>query len=127
MSYDSTSDFVVDLSELPDLPTGERGEWVHRVLSRWIDGVFFNDRQDPNIVVGMQRVANNEEGFDETVLDYEVTVSFGADMRRLQVFSMSPQSAINLGQHLMLAGTTALRDMGKHAWFLAGGEVKANQ
>ncbi len=116
MSYNSTQDFLTDLESLPDLPTDERGEWVHTVWSQWIDGVFFNDRQDPNLVVTVQRAANNEEGYDETVLEYEITVRFGPS----QILSMNAQSAINLGHHLIAAGTTAMRDYAKHASFLTG-------
>lgn len=120
MSYDSTQDFINDLAKLPDLPAEQRGEWVHAVWSQWIDGVFYNDREDPNCVVLLQRVANNEEGFDDTVLEHEVGIQYGADQRHLQMLTMSPRSAIDLGYHLIAAGTTAMRDLGRHAWFLAG-------
>ena len=120
MSYDVTQEFINRLSELPDLPEKKRGEWVHTVWSGWIDGVFYNDRQDPNCVVMLQRAANNEAGFDDTVIDHEVGIQFGADRRHLQMLNMSPQAAIALGHHLIAAGTTAMRDVGKHAWFLAG-------
>jgi hypothetical protein len=120
MSYDSTQDFLIDLESLPALSSGERGEWIHTVTSGWIDGVFFNDRQDPNCTVGLQRAANNEDGFDDVVLDYEVTVQFGPNRRHISVLSMTPLAAITLGHHLIAAGTTGMRDFASNASFVAG-------
>lgn len=119
MTYDSTQDFINDLDKLPGLPGDQRDEWVHTVRSRWIDGVFFKGlRPDPMTGVTLQRMANNQDGFEHVMLDYQVTVHFGSGWSDVHTLDMDPQAAINLGYHLIAAATTAMRDLGKHSWFL---------
>lgn len=115
MSYNSTQDFLIALDELPELPRGKRDEWAERVESRWIAGVFHEGREDPNTIVELDRVANNEMGFDRPVITYEVYLKLTRSG-----LVMSAESAIALGHHLIAAGTAAVRDMARHAWFLAG-------
>jgi hypothetical protein len=114
MSYDSTQDFLNDLDNLNELPHGKRGEWYTKVESRWLDGVFHRDHQDPNAIVALSRAASNEGGYPP-VTDYDVSIEVTSTELR-----MNPMAAINLGHHLIAAGTTAMRDQAKHAWFLSG-------
>lgn len=115
MNYDFAQDFLTELGDIPELPSDSRGEWYHSVRSHWISGVFHHDRQDPNATVELARAANNEVGFDETLVDYWVYVRLTDDH-----LEMPPETAISLGHLLIEAGTTALRDKARHAWFLAG-------
>lgn len=116
--YNDTEDFLIALEKFPALPTGERGEWVHVVASRWVDGVFWRDRQDPNVIVELCRMANNQTEFDAPVISYEVRVPFaGGEL------TMSPDAALYLGRHLVEIGAFGVRDRARHASFLSGEEV----
>ncbi len=113
MSHDSTQDFLIALERLPGLPTGQRGDWFEKITSRWIDGVFYRDRQDPHVVVALCRGAGFEVG-EDPYIDYDVQIHL-ADAS----VTMCPQSAIALGHHLIAAGTAGMRDMAKQTGFLA--------
>ena len=119
--FDYTQDFINDLDDLPGLPGDERSEWVHIVRSSWIEGISLDDqRENPNAIVRLQRTANNEDGFEDVQLDYEVAFEFGLNWNDMHQLSMDPRAAISLGQHLIEAGTAAMRDLGKHAFFKTG-------
>lgn len=118
MSYDSMQDFLRNLADIPDLPADKQGEWRHQVSSRWIDGIGHGgERQDPNLIVEISRIANNEPQFDDAILDYQVRLRSSDD-----TLTMPPVSAIILGRHLIEAGAFAMRDLARSAWFLAAAD-----
>ena len=115
--YHDTEAFLIELENFPTLPTGERGEWVHVVSSRWIDGIFWRDRQDPNVIVELCRMANNQPEFDAPVISYEIRIPFtGGEL------TMTPDAALYLGRHLVEIGAFGVRDLARHARFLSNGE-----
>lgn len=121
-NVDSRIEFKNKLGSMPMLPAGP-GDYEHVVRSHWIEGVFYepDDRQDPNSVIVLQRLANNEAGYGPH-LDYAVVMEWTRNQLRF-----TPETAMNLGWYLIQAGSAATLDLAEHAHWLAHGHSKRGE
>lgn len=112
-NVDDRATFKDKLGSMPMLPVGP-GDYEHRIRSHWIEGVFYepDDRQDPNAVVTLQRLANNEAGYGP-YLAHTVAIEWTRNQLRL-----TPETAMNLGWYLIQAGSAAMLDLAEHADWL---------
>lgn len=117
------NDFVAALGYVDALPT-EAGEYADDVTSSWIGDVIApgsDDCPDPNMSVEVNRLGNNQAGYDAPVLSYEISVAW----TRGGLF-MTPEAAIEMGRYLLEAASWAVGDRARHTdWLLcSGGETE---
>ncbi|KXO99677.1 Uncharacterised protein (plasmid) [Tsukamurella tyrosinosolvens] len=119
-ALDNQRDFDTQLyDKLGALPS-EPGEYWADAKSVWIDGIYADSdhyRQNSNTIVAVSRFASNDPGFGEPVIEHVVRIE--RSYERENPLEMTPEAAVVLGRHLLVAGTAAIRDLAAHANWLA--------